>query len=328
MEDLKRAKMSVKEYITRSEHSNLFTTTINKKILDNFRTHPSAYNQVFDVIPKGDGEGRTVSFPTLYGINPVVIPELGEYPFGDIDDTATTVQAIKFGLRVGISQEMIDDNEVGLMNWTIRRAGQRMSMLRDQESFKALHTFNATAASVDTTLATYAGTKNRGIYYTTGAFTNQQSASAANWEMILNTAIQQMKDQTITFNGETYKIPVYVDTIIANSVRDVSLRKLLRSATIIQSTGIGDTNNAQVTMVQGSQAWNGALNLITSPFVARGSAYLTQAKRGLVFLDRKAPSIAQDANWSRDAEEVKMSTRFMPAVVEERSIFSILLGTA
>ena len=37
MEDLKANKISVKEYVTRSEHSNLFTTVINKKVLDSYK---------------------------------------------------------------------------------------------------------------------------------------------------------------------------------------------------------------------------------------------------------------------------------------------------
>lgn len=327
-EDLKRDRISLKEYVTRPEHSNLFTTTINKAVLASFQEHPSVYQQVFDVIPIGDGEGSDISFPTLYGINPEYVPELSEIPFSDIDDTATTVSPVKFGVRMGISQEMIDDNEVGLIQWTLRQVGMRVGMLRDKESFKALHTFNATAAAVDTSLRTWIGTRNRGAYYTTGSFTNQLSASAANWEQVLNTAINAMKNQTITFGGNTYDIPVYVNTIVANSVRDIALRKLLRSATIIQSTGVGDAGNASITQVAGSNIWNGALNVITTPFCARGSAYLMQAKRGLVLLDRKPFSVNRQANWAFDAEEVKATTRFMPAVVEQRSIFSVLLGTA
>lgn len=327
-EDLARNKVSIKEYVARKEHSNLFTTTINKKVLASFNTHQSVYKQVFDVVTVGDGEGKTIRFPTLYGVNPEYVPELSEIPFSDLDDTATEVTPKKFGVRMGLSQEMIDDNEVGLMGWTISKVGQKIGVLRDQESFKALHTFNSTGAVVDQSLSTFLGNRDRGAYYTTGAFTNQQSATAANWEQILNTAIQQMKDQTITLAGESYKIPMFVDTIIANSVRDIALRKLLNASTIIQSTGIGDTNNASVTMVAGNQLWNGALRVITTPYMARGQAYLAQGKRGLVFLERKPVEISQNANWAFDAQEVKATTRFMPAVVEERSMFSILLGTA
>ncbi len=327
-EDLVRAKVSIKEYVTRSEHSNLFTTVINKKVLDNFKAHPTVYQKVFDVVTVGDGQGTDIRFPTLYGINPEFVPELGEIPFGDVDDTATVVSPVKYGIRMGISQEMIDDNEVGLMDWMIRRTGQRMAILRDQESFKALHTFNQTAHSVDASISTFIGNRNRGAYYTTGSFTNQLSASAANWEQLLNTAIQSMKDQTITFNGNTYRIPVFVNTIIANSVRDIALRKILRATTVVGATGIGDAGNASITQLAGNNIWNGMLNVITTPYMPRGSAYLVEGKRGLVFLERKPVTVDQNANWAFDAQEVRARTRFMPAVVEERSMFSILLGTA
>ena len=328
-EDLARDKISIKEYVSRSEHSNLFTTTINQKVLASFQNHPTVYQQVFDVITIGDGQGSDIRFPTLYGINPEFVPELGEIPFGDIDDTATTVSPVKYGIRMGISQEMIDDNEVGLMDFMSRKTGQRMAVLRDQESFKALHTFNnLLGASVDTSINTVIGNRARGAFYTTGTCTNTLSASAVNWEDILNTAIQIMKDQTITFNGNTYRIPVFVDTIIANSVRDISLRKILRTTTVVRATGIGDSNNAAVGQVAGNNVWNGMLNVITTPFMARGSAYLTQARRGLVFLERKPVTVDRNANWAFDAQEVKALTRFMPAVVEERSLMCIGLGTA
>ena len=64
-EDLVREKVSLKEYVSRSEHSNLFTVAINKKILDSFKEHPSVYQQVFDVVPLGDGQGSDIRFPSL-----------------------------------------------------------------------------------------------------------------------------------------------------------------------------------------------------------------------------------------------------------------------
>lgn len=327
-EDLRREKMTIKEYVTRSEYSNLFTTVINKKVLDGLRAHPSVYQDVFDVIPVGDGQGRTTRFPTLYGINPEVIPELSEIPFGDMDETSTNVEPYKFGIRMGISQEMIDDNEVGLIGWITKKVGTRMGVLRDQESFKALHTFNITGASVDQSIPTYMGNRNRGIYYTTGIFTNLMSATAAEWETVLATGIQLMKDQTITIRGNVYKIPVMVDTIIANSVADIPLRKILRATTTVVATGVGGVDHLAKTQLAGSNVWQGMLKVVTTPYMPRGSAYLVEGKRGLVFLERKPVELSQNANWAFDAQEVRALTRFMPAVVEERSMYSFIYGTA
>lgn len=327
-EDLKREKMTIKEYVTRSEHSSLFTTVINKKVLGALEKHPSVYQDIFEVINMGDGEGSSIRFPTLYGINPEVVPELSEIPFGDLDDTSTTVEPYKFGIRMGISQEMIDDNEVGLIGWITTRAGTRMGILRDQESFKALHTFNSTAAAVDTSLSTFMGNRNRGLYYTTGAFSNNFSATAMEWEDVLNSGIQLMKNQTITIAGEVYRIPVYVDTIIANSVVDIPLRKILRASTVVVATGVGGVDHAAKTQLAGSNVWVGALKVITTPYCGRGTGYLVQGKRGMVFLERKPIEISQNANWAFDAKEVRALTRFMPAVVEERSMLPLEYGTA
>lgn len=327
-EDLAREKCTIKEYVTRSEHTNLFSITINKKVLAGLGAHPSVYQDVFDVISVGDGQGRTTRFPTLYGINPEVIPELSEIPFGDMDDTSTNVEPFKFGIRMGISQEMIDDNEVGLIGWTTTKVGQRMGVLRDQEAFKALHTFNSTAAAVDTSLSTFMGNRNRGLYYTTGSFTNNLTATALEWETTLQSGVETMKNQTITFNGNTYKIPVYVDTIIANSVSDISLRKVLRASMVVVATGVGGVDHLAKTQLAGSNMMQGFLNVITTPFCGKGTAYLVQGKRGLVFLERKGVELSQNPNWAFDAQEVKAITRFMPAVVEERSMLTIVYGTA
>jgi len=327
-EDLQRDKITLKEYVTRSEHSNLFTTVINKKVLSALDAHPSVYQEIFEVMNVGDGQGSTTRFPNLYGVNPEVVPELSEIPFGEIDETSVNVEPYKFGMRMGISQEMVDDNEVGLINWTVSRLGTRMGILRDQESFKALHTFNITAAALDQSIPTYMGNRNRGLYYTTGAFTNSMTATAMEWEDVLNTGINLMKNQTITIRGETYRIPVYVDTVIANSVADIPLKKILRASTIVVATGIGGVDHIAKTQLAGTNLWQGALKVVTTPYQARGTCYLAEGKRGLVFLERKPVEISQNANWAFDAQEVKATTRFMPAVVEERSMFSIRCGTA
>ena len=266
--------------------------------------------------------------PGLNGINPEVIPELSEIPFGDLEETSVNVEPYKFGIRMGISQEMIDDNEVGLMGWIMTRVGTRMGILRDQETFKALHTFNSTAAAIDQTLATYMGNRNRGLYYTTGTFTNEVSATALEWEEVLNTGIQLMKDQNITIRGNVYRIPVMVDTIIANSVADIPLRKILRASTVVVATGVAGVDGIAKTQLAGTNVWQGALRVITTPYQARGGAYLVEGKRGMVFLERKPVEISQNANWAFDAQEARALTRFMPAVVEERSMCTINYGTA
>jgi hypothetical protein len=330
-EDLLTDRISLKEYVTRSEGAALFTVAINKQLINTYRSHPSDYAKVFNVITKGDGEGSVVRFPSMFGINPQYVPEMAEIPFDQLDITSTTVEAIKFGLRMGISQEMIDDNEVSLINWTVGMVGMKMAELRDIEAFKCLDTFHyATGGgNVDATTTALVGNRNLGVTYTTGAFTNDLSASAADWEIIINTALNVLKSQTLTLREQTYRNPVFADTILVNSVRELALRKVLNSPVVIMGTGIGKTSNLGADQVGGGRnVFNGLLNIIASPYVARGSAYILQAKRGLAFLDREAIRTDRQANWAFGAEEVKAITRFMPAIIEQRSLFAIYLGTA
>jgi len=329
VEDLKNDRVTLKEYVMRGEGAALFTIAIDKHLLNTYRSHPSVYTQIFTTVTKGDGQGRQIRFPSMFGCNPQYIPELGEVPFDNLDITSTTVEASKFGLRMGISQEMVDDNEVSLISWIASRMGVKMAELRDQECFKMLDTYHATGGGgVDSTVSTFLGNKNRGVTYTTATLTNDLSATAVEWEILINTALSVLKGQTITVQGQVYKYPVYADTIVVNSVRELSLRKVLNSPLIVMSTGIGKSSDAAFTQVAGNNVFNGLLKVVASPYVGRGQAYILQAGRGLVVVDREPIRVDRQANWAFEAEEAKAITRFMPAVIEERSIFGLYLGTA
>ena len=115
-EDLTNEDITLKEYITRSEGAALFTVAINKELLNAYQNYPVAYKKVFNVI---SGEKKDLRFPSIFGLKPEFIPELSEIPFDAMDVSSTTIYPRKFGLRAGISQEMIDDNEVSLLAWTM-----------------------------------------------------------------------------------------------------------------------------------------------------------------------------------------------------------------
>lgn len=327
-EDLAAEHISLKEYIGRNEGALLFTVAINKHLLNSYKSFPSVANQVFTTVPKGDGEGRQIRFPNIWGCNPKYIPELSEVPFDQLDISAVTVQAEKFGLRMGISQEMIDDNEVSLINWTVGMVGTKMAELRDQEAFKMLDTYHATGGGgVDSTINTFLGNQNRGATYTTATLTNDLSATAVNWEVLIATAITTLKTQTVTLLGQTYRYPVYADTLIVPSLRELAVRKVINVSTVVMATGLGHAN-AAVTQLAGSNLFQGILNVVASPYVGRGQSYIVQKGRGLVIVEREAIRVDRKANWEYEAEEVKAISRFMPAVIDERSIFGVYLGTA
>jgi len=325
VEDLRTEGLTIKEYLTRSEGgSHLFTTALNKILLNNYTSHPKAYTKAFTVI---QNQGKDVKFPRLHGINPAYVPELSEIPFATMDITSITVSVEKFGLRVGISQEMIDDNEVGLAGWIVTRVGVKMAELEDQEAFKALHTYCATGAVVDTTVRTYMGSYDRGKYYTTGSFTNQQSATSLNWEDIINTGMGVLQGQTITILGDAHPYPVYPKALLIHPAKSLPVRRILQAPLVSYSTGVGDTNLGSSTLLAGTNVLNGMLQVIETPYLGKATAYLCDPSRGsLVFLQRQKPIIDQDSNFAFDAKEVRARSRFIGAVVEERGLYSYLLN--
>ena len=134
----------------------------------------------------------------------------------------------------------------------------------------------------------------------------------------------------MTFNYicDIYHIPVYGNTLIAHTRHEFGLAALLRSVTTVLATGLSTPQGASKTLLPGSNVWQGVLKLISTPYCPEGGQFITEGKRGLIMLERKAPSIDKQPNWAFDAQEARAITRFMPAVIEERSILAINGGTA
>jgi len=324
-EDLKSEGVTLKEYVTRSEGGALFTVSLNKVLIDKYNTFPSVHKRIMKTVTLGDGQGSDVKFPDLNGINPAYVPELSEIPFANQDITSTTVEPDKYAIRAGISQEMIDDNEVGLLGWTMSMVGTKMAETEDEEAIKALHTYANVAATVDTSLLTYKGRYNRGVYHLTGTCTNTFSATALDWEQIINTGLNVMQSQTITLLGETYRYPVMPNTLFIHTSKAIGAKKVLASSKIIVLTGtVSPGSNTHVG--GGNNFFNGLLNVVESPYCPARTAYILDTNRGsVVFLQRKSPSIDKNANWAFDAQEVRAKSRFRAAVIEERGVMPVLL---
>jgi hypothetical protein len=64
-EDLQTEGITLKEYVTRSEGSALFTVSLNKVLLNNYKSFPTAYKKVMKVVTLGDGQGSDVKFPNM-----------------------------------------------------------------------------------------------------------------------------------------------------------------------------------------------------------------------------------------------------------------------
>ena len=312
-----RDKVSIQEVLTKSEGTALFLTVLDKKLMDAYGTIPAKWQAVADeIITDSD-----IRIPELIGVQGYLKPELSEIRFADVDITSTTYSLQSFGLRLGISQEMIEDNKIGLIGWMTQKAGQRMKELEDIEVFKCLDTYNQTARAVNT-YNTFLGQEDRGVYYTTASFTNGISGTALNWEDIIQTAMATMQIQTRTVNGKAYSYPVYPNVILCNPAREMGIRKVLQPSITVVSTGMSAGTN-----VAGGNIFQGVLNVVSTPRIASRLAYILEAKRGLVLFRHplyRTPRVEKTTNFPYDATEVKAVSRFMPAVIDQRSIYAVL----
>jgi len=323
-EDLRSKGMLLKEYVTRSEGGALFTVALNKFLINKYKTFDSAHAKFMKTVTLGDGQGSDVKFPDMNGINPAYVPELSEISFANMDITSTTVEPDKFAIRAGISQEMIDDNEVQLLNWTMGMVGTKMAETEDEEAFKALHTYCNIAAAVDTSVPTYKGRYNRGVYHLTGTCTNNLSATALSWENIMQTGLSTMQNQTVSLLGESYRYPVRPNTLVLNTKEAIGARKVLAASTVIVASGM-NAGGGGLNLAGGQNFYNGLVNIVSTPYCPTRTAWLLDTNRGsVVFLQRKSPSIDKNANWAFDAQEVRARSRFRAAVIEERGLLPIL----
>ena len=317
MEVMSRDKLSIQEVLTKSEGTSLFLTVLDKKLLDSYAAVPAKWNSIADeIITDSD-----IRLPQLIGMQGYLKPELSEIRMTDVDITGTTYSLNSFGLRVGISQEMIEDNKIGLIGYLMEKAGQRMKELEDIEVFKCLDTFNLTGRTVNV-YNTFLGQEDRGVYYTTGAFTNGNSGTAQNWEEYIATAMATLQIQTRTVNGKVYNFPIYPNVILCNPSREMAIRKVLGPSMTVVQTGMGANLN-----VGGNNIFQNALTIVSTPRVAARQVYITEAKKGLVLFRHplyQQPRVEKTSNFPIDAQEIKAVSRFMPAVVEQRAFWPVL----
>jgi len=318
MEVMSHDKLTIKEVLTKSEGTSLFLTVLDKKLLDAYSNIPAQWSKVADEIIT---DGSDVRLPQMYGVQGYYKPELSEIPFADMDITAATYNIESFALRLGISQEMIEDNKIGLIGWMTQKAGEKMKELEDIEVFKCLDARNGTGANVNTYNIFY-GQENRGRSYATGGFTNGNSGSALNWEDTINTAMASMQTQTRTVNGRTYNIPIYLDTVVCSPTRAMGIKKILQPAITVNATGMDAGTN-----VAGNNIFQGLMNVVVTPRIHARQVYLTQAKKGLVLFRHqlyRTPRVEKTTNFPYDATEIKAVSRFLPAVVDERAFWATL----
>lgn len=308
-----------KEFLTRSEGPELFTTILNDKLWAGLG--PELLNtieSIYDVVTID--QGTTVRFPSNRGINPDFVPEGAEYQRADWEITGVEVQAQKFGILLGITKEMMDQAQLPLMGRQALMAGMAHRDLRRREHAKCLSFFSTgTTKSTGTVGLTPHGAQ----YFSAGGYTNQFSASAApflSWEARINVAMVNLANQrvTITAKGIDIPFPVTPDTIVANPHHMMDIKKVLSNGITVVSVGISTGAGSNVA---GGNVFNGVIsNQVYDPEIPTGQAFILKQKIGLVSLRRSGLELEEFENFYFDATDLKSREQFLPAVIEDRYI--------
>ena len=317
--EARKGGFNLKEYITKSEGSVLFTQAINQMLVAG--ASPEIPDDVTQLFTTMNLQGRQdINFPLVRGFMPDFVPELSEFRFVDQAYTSVTVTPRKFGMRLGYSREMLDDNEVGLLGWRAREVGRAHRQLKREECIKALSFFS----TGPTTTTGIIGIRDHGFRYTQGGYTNFLSATALPWENIIGLAQQLLIAQTVTVADMTLRFPVRPNFILANPHHRISIGKVLNASITVVGTGVGISVANQGNNVAGSNTMAGALPIqVYDPMVPTGQAFIGESQRGCVLVERDPLQVDEDVNFAFDAQEMRSRERFIPAVIENRFICDI-----
>ena len=291
---------------------------MNDKLLQGADEIPNELNGIYDTITLT--QRRDITFPSIRGVNPDLVPELSEFRNAEYGTfTSITVTPQKFGMLLGVSREMLDDNEVNLIGHRAREGGRAHRELRRREMVKAI-SFFSTGPAKSTGII---GIRNHGAFYPEGGYTNFLSATALTWEEIIAESQRRLLSQTITVGDMTIGFPVRPNFILTNPHHQHAIQKVLNASITVAATGVGP-QNAVGTNVAGTNIFFGQLPFqIYDPDLPTAQAFIGQSRRGLVMVNRDALAVETKENFRFDADDLKTRERFLPAVVEERFICDI-----
>ena len=311
----KKGKLNLLEYLSRSEGSALFSTALSDLLVREASPElPDAWTQIYSMI---NISRRDLNFPSIRGVNPDLVPELGEFKSVSPAFTSITVTPQKFGMRIPFSREMAEDNEVDLLAWRTSEAGRAHRELQRREAMKALAVFS-TGPSIPTAVV---GIRDHGVRYPTVGYTNFLTATADSWEVRIARAMNSLMSQTITVADMTIQFPVTPNFIVAHPTHQQAIQKVLNASITVVGTGVGNASVNNGVNVAGTNIFRGVIPIqIFDPTLTTNQAFIGAAKRGLVFVRRTEPEIELFEDKLIDVDDMKTRERFLPAVVEERFI--------
>lgn len=318
-EEARHGKLNILEYLSRSEGPQLFSTALNDLLIQgNAPELPENWQSLYTEITINR---RDIFFPNINGVNPDLVPELAEFKSNQVAFSSVTVAPQKFGMRLPFSREMADDNEVDLLGWRTMDLGRAHRELKRREAFKCL-SFFSTGPTRSTGVV---GLANHGVFYPVGGYPNNLSATGLSWEEIIAQSYTELMNQTITVGNQTINFPVSPTHLVANPHHMFAVMKVLSPAITVVATGVGPGGVAG-TNVAGQNIFKGMLMPVFDPTIPTGQAFILEAKRGLVMVNRDSLAIETFEDYKFDVDDIKSRERYLPAVVQERFIEDIQLS--
>lgn len=312
-ESLKSRSFNLKEFLTRSEGPELFTTVLNDKLFAALQPElPLAIASVYEDVPLD--AGRTIRFPSTRAVNVNMVPENSEFQRAEWEITGIEVEPVKFGILLGLTREMIQHSQLSLIGRAAAMVGAAHRDLARREMMKCL-SFFSTGASKSTGVI---GNDNHGGFYPApaGGYTNFISGSAISYEDQIGRAFATLMSQrvTITAKGIDVPFPVTPDTIIAHPHHRIQIQKVLNAGIVVVAAGsLGTTNVAGNNILQGSLP-----NQIFDPEIPTGQILIGKAKAGTVMVRQSQLQIDEIENYYYDAHDTRSKEEFLPAVIEDR----------
>lgn len=303
----------LEESTSESQFPQLLRYGVQNFLFDGYASVPTIYPDLVRVV---SSSGAEELYAPLYGTELAQSLSAGQ-EFGDsrLQGLDVHVPNQKFGRMLSVERELVDDDRTGQIVTRAGQLGERMRYVEEQQVINAI---------TSGTYTTGIGNVNSG-----GGQLSALNLSAA------DIALEQMVDPM----GN--KMLVMPDTLLVSPADKFNAAQLLQSA--LQPSVPGASGQTASTASSGSTGWTmtinplqGLYNLKVSRFLAstngldgtHGKAFLMEAKKSLVFQDRDALEVLQEASnagasFERDVYRYRIRRRFAAALIESRYCFEI-----
>lgn len=307
-----------REVVSETQFPQLLRFGVQNFLFDAYAAVPVIYPDLVRVV---NSTGAEELYAPLYGVELPRKVAPGQ-PFGDsrLQGLDAHVKNDKYGRMLAVERELVDDDRTGQIITRAGQMGERMRYVEEQVVMSALEAGQYTATIGNVTPG------NAQVPF------GQVSQTLLEYADV---ALEQMNDPM----GN--KMLVMPDTLLCSPADKFTAAKLLQST--LQPSVPGAAGQTASTASSGATGWTMTVNplqglyaLKVSRFLAssngldgtHGHAYLLDSKKSLVFQDRDALEVAQEATnageaFATDTYRWRVRRRFAAALIEPRFGFRL-----